>query len=145
MSKIASTVVRTALGHVTALFLALPAAADSVSISPTRVMIPPGVNQGSLTVTASGARRSFVQVRIMSWREGRPANELRPTRSVVVSPPISKLRPRQELTVRVVRTARKPARRRECYRVLVDRLPEPAKAREIALRVRHSVPLCFEG
>ncbi len=123
-----------------------PGHAESISVAPTRLTVAGGGKQSTLTVKAGGARQSVVQVRVFKWKENRPANELRPTKDVVVSPPISRLGPRQELTVRVVRTARKAVRGRECYRVLVDRLPNgPDSDQMIALRIRHSVPLCFTG
>lgn len=125
---------------------ATPLAADSISVSPTRISVAPGSQQSVMTIKAAGAQRSVVQVRVMAWNERRPANELKATRKVVVSPPISRLSPRQELTVRIVRTSRKPVRGRECYRVLVDRLPDaPDPQQVVALRIRHSVPLCFSG
>lgn len=127
-------------------FAPAPAAAESISVAPTRLTVAGGGQQSMLTVTADGARQSVVQVRVFKWKENRPAHELRPTKDVVVSPPISRLSPRQELTVRVVRTKRKPVRGRECYRVLVDRLPNRLEADQmVALRIRHSVPLCFTG
>ncbi len=123
-----------------------PAAAESISVSPTRIAVPPGSQQSVLTIKAAGARQSVVQVRVMAWNERRPPDQLKATRKVVVSPPISRLNPRQELTVRIVRTARKPVRGRECYRILVDRLPNaPDPEQVVALRIRHSVPLCFTG
>lgn len=125
---------------------AAPAVAESISVSPTRIAVPPGGQQSVLTIKAAGARKSVVQVRVMAWDERRPPDQLKATRNVVVSPPISRLSPRQELTVRIVRTARKPVRGRECYRVLVDRLPnDPDPNQVVALRIRHSVPLCFTG
>ncbi|MCG6903219.1 MAG: fimbria/pilus periplasmic chaperone [Rhodobacter sp.] len=125
---------------------ATAAAAESISVSPTRLSVPAGGQQSVLTVKAAGAQQSVVQVRVMKWNENRPASELRQTRDVVVSPPISRLSPRQELTVRIVRTSRKAVRGRECYRVLVDRLPSGPETRQaVALRIRHSVPLCFTG
>ena len=82
----------------------------------------------------------------MAWTEGKDPTRLRPTRAVVISPPVAKLRARQELTVRIVRTKKAPVRRSECYRVLVDRLPDRRKpGQAVTLHVRHSLPLCFRS
>ncbi len=81
----------------------------------------------------------------MRWKHGTPADRLTKTRDVVASPPIAKLKPKQELTVRVVRVSKKPVRGRECYRVLVDTIHPKAEDQLVNLRVRHSVPLCFTG
>lgn len=135
---------RRAIGASLALAFATSAGAESVSVSPTSLLVPPGGRQTTMTVRAEGAGRSTLQVRVYGWDERTPANQLHETRDVVVSPPITELGARQELTVRIVRAARSPVRGRECYRVLVDRLPDGAPSQQlIALRIRHSVPLCF--
>lgn len=119
-------------------------AADAVSVSPTQLLVPAGGSETTLTVRADGTSPAAVQVRIYRWDDHSPAYQLYETRDVVVSPPISELHPRQELTVRVVRTSRTAVQGRECYRVLVDRLPDPFESSyQVALRIRHSVPLCF--
>lgn len=141
-----SAALRGLTGAAALMLAAAAASADSVSVSPTRIAVPPGGAQTAMTVRAAGARQSLVQVRVFAWDERRPAYRLSRTRDVVVSPPMARLSPRQELTVRIVRTARKPVRGRECYRVLVDRLPsESDNDQAVALRIRHSVPLCFTG
>ena len=120
------------------------AAAESISVSPTRLVVPPAIQQTAMTVRAEGAANSVVQVRVYAWVEGTPADQLYETRAVVVSPPITELGARQELTVRIVRTATQAVQGHECYRVLVDRLPDGLQwQQQVALRIRHSVPLCF--
>ncbi|MBO9428696.1 fimbria/pilus periplasmic chaperone [Sulfitobacter sp. R18_1] len=131
-----------AIALISALMPSLSSAA-SISVAPTK--LEPTGQHTTLTIKAEGAKSSVVQVRVMAWDENKPANVLKPTRDVVVSPPMSKLKPRQELTVRAVRVSKKPLRKRECYRVLVDRIPTdpPKGSQKLALRLRHSIPLCF--
>lgn len=119
------------------------ASAASISVAPTRMETAD--QHTTLTVKAEGAKSSVVQIRVFAWDENKPASQLKPTKDVVVSPPMSKLKPRQELTVRAVRVSKNPLRKRECYRVLVDRIPTdpPKGSQKLALRLRHSVPLCF--
>ncbi|WGI22685.1 fimbria/pilus periplasmic chaperone [Amylibacter sp. IMCC11727] len=118
--------------------------AQSLSVSPTRLEVPNKGSQTTLTVKAEGGGTAVLQMRVMSWKEGQDPSRMKPTRDVVISPPIAKLKPRQELTVRVVRTKKRAVRKRECYRVLVDRLPgRPVKGQVVKLQVRHSLPLCF--
>lgn len=120
------------------------AMANNLSISPTKLEIGSGGNATAVTVKAQGAGRSTVQIRVFEWQEGTTPSRIKPTRDVVVSPQITQISNRQELTVRVVRINQRPLRRRTCYRVLVDKLPKPTGQRqEIALRIRHSIPLCF--
>ena len=140
--KIRTIAIAAGLGLMTA----HAALAESISVSPTNLAVPGGGKQTTLTVRAEGSAQSIVQVRAFRWDPNRPATELFQQDSVVVSPPISRLSARQELTVRLVRTDRRPVKGMECYRVLVDRLPnDPTSKQQIALRIRHSVPLCFSG
>lgn len=125
------------------LAIAPNAKAGSVSVSPTRL---DGIhsNQTMLTVKAGGRDASLVQLRIVKWKKGTDPNRYSATRNVVVSPPMAKLGPRQELTVRIIRTSKKKPRGQECYRVLIDRLPGPKqRGQTVKLLVRQSVPLCF--
>ncbi|MDQ2092703.1 fimbrial biogenesis chaperone [Rhodalgimonas zhirmunskyi] len=117
--------------------------AESVAVSPTRLNVPNKGQQTTLTVKAGGKQASVVQLRVVKW-DGRDPDNISPTRDVVVSPPMANLRPRQELTVRVLRTKKRAVRGKECYRVLVDRLPgKEQSGQAVKLQVRHSVPLCF--
>ncbi len=117
--------------------------AESVAVSPTRLEVPHKGKQTTLTVKAGGRQASVVQLRVVKW-DGRDPDHIAPTRDVVVSPPMARLRPREELTVRILRTKKRAVRGKECYRVLVDRLPgKEQSGQAVKLQVRHSVPLCF--
>ena len=140
--------INTLSGVVVALCATLSGAvsAQTLSISPTKLDVKAPSAETTLVVKASGKEVSVVQVRVMAWKEGTAPDKLKPTRDVVVSPPTTKLRPGEEVTMRVVRVKKRAVRGRECYRVLVDRLPGVPKADEaVQLQVRHSLPLCFSG
>lgn len=123
---------------------ALGSYAESVSVSPTRLSVPTPNQATTMTVKAGGKETSVLQIRVMRWNERDDPSKMKPTRDVVVSPPAAKLNANQELTVRIVRTKQRAVRGRECYRVLVDRLPgREQDGQAVKLRVRHSVPLCF--
>jgi len=122
----------------------IAASAESIAVSPTNIAVPNSGKQTTVTVKTDGRQSSVVQLRVVAWTPGQDPNNVRATRDVVISPPMAKLRPRQELTARVVRTKRKAVRGQECYRVLIDRLPgKEQSGQDVKLRVRHSVPLCF--
>ncbi|MBU2983078.1 fimbria/pilus periplasmic chaperone [Lentibacter algarum] len=122
-----------------------PLLADSLTVSPTRLNVK-AASQTTLTVKASGKQASVLQMRVLKWREGTDPKKAKPTRDVIVSPPVARLNPRQELTVRLVRVSKRPVRGRECYRVLVDRLPgKEQSGQAVKLQVRHSVPMCFSS
>lgn len=80
----------------------------------------------------------------MAWNENDDPAKMKLTRSVVISPPAAQLKPGQELSLRIVRVAKNPVIKKECYRVLIDRLPETEQTNKgIKLQIRHSIPLCF--
>lgn len=118
--------------------------ADSLAVSPTRLTVAAPATVTTMAIKAEGKGQSVVQIRVMAWDPSDDPGKLRATKSVSVSPPAAKLRSRQELTLRIVRNDKRPVRRLECYRVLIDRLPAKAKqGQAIQLQVRQSVPLCF--
>lgn len=118
--------------------------AGSLSVSPTNLDVPRQGQTTALTIKAGGSGKSQVQIRVFAWNENQAKDKLSKTKDVRVSPQIAELSNRQELTVRILRNAKKKLTRRECYRVLVDSLPrKKSKKNTIDIRIRHSIPLCF--
>ena len=119
-------------------------AADEFSVSPTKLRVPATERVATLTVMSSGSGVSEGQVRVMRWHNENGRNDLEPTRDVTASPPSMRMKPNQEITIRLVRKSKKPVRGEECYRVLIDKLPKPVGDEpQVAFTVRQSVPLCF--
>lgn len=118
--------------------------ADEFSVSPTRIRVGASERVATLTVTSSGSGTSNGQVRVVRWHNANGRNDLEPTREVTASPPSMRMLPGQEITIRLVRRSKRPVRGEECYRVLIDKLPDVGGDQpQIAFTVRQSVPLCF--
>jgi len=79
----------------------------------------------SETITVrNGSRRPMqVQFRVFAWQKRDGKDVYTPTTDVVVTPPFVKIRPGDDGTVRVVRTAQSPVQGEESYRVFVDQMP----------------------
>jgi fimbrial chaperone protein len=124
--------------------LAVPAYANSLSVSPTSITVRAPMAMGQLTLRAGGTDLTLGQVRVMHTDNQASVESMQPTFDVVASPPALRLRPGQEVTVRLVRKTGKPLRGRECYRVLIDQIPQkqPGKG-TVGFVIRQSVPLCF--
>lgn len=121
-------------------------AADEFSVSPTQLRVPATERVATLTVMSSGSGVAVGQVRVMRWHNENGRNDLEPTRDVTASPPSLQMNANQEITIRLVRKSKKPLRSEECYRVLIDKLPNfSGDEPQVAFTVRHSVPLCFEA
>jgi fimbrial chaperone protein len=118
--------------------------AGDFTVSPTSIMVAPGQQVATLTVTAGGPGASLGQVRVMRWFRDGGDGRLEPTRDVLASPPALRMAPNQELTIRLVRTAKTKVQSEECYRVLVDQLPGASQLGQLVkFTFRHSVPVCF--
>ncbi|MEZ5839386.1 MAG: molecular chaperone [Hyphomicrobiales bacterium] len=122
-----------------------PAAAASLQVAPVIVDIPAPGATGTITLRNEGLRPIDAQVRVFRWTQENGVEKLEPTRDVVASPPIVKLNSRSDYTVRVVRLSKKPASGEEAYRLVVDELPDPGRAKNGAVVVvlRHSIPVFF--
>lgn len=132
-------------GLVLAAFMASDAAAASLRVAPVMLQMEAPRQAASLTVRNDGATAINVQARIFRWRQVNGEDVLEPTSDVVVSPPIASLTPGAENVIRVVRVRKDAPVGEESYRVLVDELPDPARARAgaVTLVVRHSIPVFF--
>lgn len=129
---------------VAAVALTGPAMANDFTVSPTSINVASGNQVATLTVKSGGPGTTFGQVRVVRWLRDGGSDELVATRDVVASPPALRMKPDQELTIRLVRKSKKAVQGQECYRVLVDQLPGKSQEDQVVkFTVRHSVPLCF--
>lgn len=119
--------------------------AGTLSVSPTLIDQKAPASTAALTVQTLGKEPMRVQVRLFRWVQVDGQDRLEPTRDVVASPPMLKVAPGMDYTVRIVRTAKRPVTGEESYRLLVDQLPEPKdkKANQVTLVIRHSIPVFF--
>jgi fimbrial chaperone protein len=138
------------IGTYTAFLLLLPAAslpciAGSLQVSPVNLEV---VTPGSATLIKArnqGTRPLTVQVRIFRWVQTGGTDKLEPAAEVVASPPMAKLQPASDYTIRIVRIAKAPVRAEESYRLVVDEIPEQSALQSgtVNLLLRHSIPVFF--
>lgn len=121
--------------------------AASLRAAPTNLELIAPDSTGVLNLTNDGDHPINVQVRVFKWSQTGGVEKLEPTTNVVASPPATKMAPNAGYTVRVIRTSKAPVRTEETYRVVVDELPDPsrAKAGTVTLIVRHSIPVFFRN
>jgi fimbrial chaperone protein len=99
----------------------------------------------TITLRNEGVSPLNAQIRVFRWTQTNGEEKLEPTEDVVASPPITSLPPNTDYTVRLVRVTKRPVAAGECYRVIVDELPE-SKARQnrtVNLVMRYSIPVFF--
>jgi fimbrial chaperone protein len=126
----------------------LPGAdAGSLSVSPTLIDQAAPAKAATVTVQTPGRDSMSVQIRLFRWSQVNGKDQLEPTRDVVASPPMLKIAPGTDYTVRIVRMAKQPVAGEESYRLLIDQLPEPKdrQANQVNLVIRHSIPVFFRA
>lgn len=116
--------------------------ANSLTVSPTSITSPG--QTATVTIRSGNQGTAHGQIRVYRSISTGQGEQLSPTNDVVASPPAFKLSRNQEATVRLVRRTNASVQGRECYRVLIDQLPEPERGgAAVKFTIRHSVPLCF--
>ncbi|MBR0667020.1 molecular chaperone [Roseomonas hellenica] len=121
----------------------LPAQAQSLTVLPVTIQLPPGQMAGAVTVINQGDAESAFQIRAFAWSQPRGETELAPTDALLVSPPLGTIAPRASQVVRLV--LRRPAQDREAsYRILLDQLPPPAAPGTVRVALRLSIPVFAE-
>jgi fimbrial chaperone protein len=122
------------------------ASAGSLRVAPVLLDVASGAATTTLRVWNTDKAPVKIQVRVYRWTRDGNEDVLTPTKDVVVSPPLSSLKPGGENLIRIVRVADAPVSGREAYRVLVDQLPDPKahRAGVVSVLVRHAIPLYFE-
>jgi fimbrial chaperone protein len=137
---------RAAIACAFTLFAAGAANAGSLRVSPVSLQLIAPAATAMLTLRSEDDRPMPVQLRVFRWTQSDAGDDiLTATNDVVASPPFTTLAPGTEYTVRIVRVGGQPVRGEECYRVLVDQLPqpEPPRSGRVRLLLRYSVPVFF--
>lgn len=120
------------------------ALADSMTVSPTSMTVLAPDSSVQLTVRGGKRELTLGQVRVMKVDFRGKDEILSPTKTVIASPPAMRLRPNQEVSIRLIRQSTSPVRGRECYRVLVDQIPQKTQGQTtVGFIIRQSIPLCF--
>lgn len=119
--------------------------ASSLSVSPTTIDLTAPEAASTIGLTNNGSKPVTVQLRVFRWSQVNGKEKLTATNDVVASPPVTKMQPGKDYTVRIVRTSKKPIAGEETYRVLVDEVPVKSQAKPgvVGFIIRHSIPVFF--
>jgi len=120
-------------------------AAASLQVSPVFLDIPAPGATATIKLRNEGTAPLNAQIRVFKWRQDNGEEKLEPTDEVVASPPLAKLTPNTDYVVRLVRVSKQPLENGASYRLLVDEIPDPARARNgtITMVLRYSIPVFF--
>jgi fimbrial chaperone protein len=116
------------------------AGAQSLAVMPVNVLMAPGQNAATLTVTNHGKSDTAIQIRGYAWNQPDGSDQLDPSTALVVSPPIATIAAGATQVVRLI--LRQPPQGREAtYRILVDQIPPPAEPGVVHIVLRLSIPI----
>jgi fimbrial chaperone protein len=104
----------------------------------------------SLTLQNNGNETISLQLRVFEWTQVDGQDRLVPTNEVVASPPVARIAPGSNYTIRIARTVGAAAPgTEEAYRLWVDELPPASLARTeggtVDVRLRFDLPVFFRG
>ena len=121
---------------------AAAAAASSLAVTPLRVELDTGATAETVQVQNSTDGPMAVQIRLFAWSQQGGEDVYAPSSDLLVSPSIVSIPAGQTQLVRVLRkSAASQGEKR--FRLVVDQLPDPAKARPgvAQTRVRFAIPV----
>src|SRR5947208_2927824 len=142
MSSVAALAAFTALTQLTATD---PSWAASLQVAPVKVEVASPGAATTVKLRNEGTMPLNAQIRVFRWSQVNGEDKLEPTTDVVASPPLTKLTPKLDYTVRLVRVSKTPVAKEETYRLFIDELPDAANQRNRAvnLLLRYSIPVFF--
>lgn len=124
-----------------ALFLAgFAASAQSLSVLPVNIFLPPGQRAASLSLKNSGDKPTSIQVRAYDWSQKDDADQLSDSKVVVVSPPLITIPPGSTQVVRLI-LRQPPVGGEATYRILLDQIPGPGEPGVVQMVLRISIPV----
>jgi fimbrial chaperone protein len=121
--------------------------AASLRVAPTIIDLVAPDAAATLNLRNDDARPIDVQIRLFRWRQAGFQEQHEPTTDVVASPPATRLGPKEDYVIRVVRVTSRPVVGEESYRVVIDELPDPSqrKAGTVRFVLRHVIPVFFRA
>lgn len=139
VSLICKTAVRL-IGGLLVCFLYSPAShAGSFQVNPVRLELAAQEKTAVVRVLNTGDETVTIQSQLLAWSQQDGIDLLVPTREVLVSPPIFKLKPGATQIVRVGLLRQVDDHRELCYRLQIEEIPSPPapdfKGLQVALRI----------
>lgn len=119
------------------------ARAQALTVLPVIIDMTPGQMAAVLTVVDAGNIQTSFQVRPFAWAQTGNSDALRPSKTLLVSPPLGTIQPGARQIIRLV-LRRPPVGREATYRILLDQIPPPAAPGTVRIALRLSIPVFAE-
>ena len=128
---------------ITLLTLVHGANAQSMTVLPVTIRLPPGQMAAVLNVINPGDGELAVQIRSFAWSQVDGRDQLTACDDVMTSPPIAVIAAHATQVIRLV-LRKTPQGREATYRILLDQIPPPASPNTIRIALRLSIPVFAE-
>ncbi|HEX3674311.1 MAG TPA: fimbria/pilus periplasmic chaperone [Rhizomicrobium sp.] len=135
------------LAAAAALLATSPAAAGSIEIAPTTIEVPARAGTAVVYITNHGDQAIVAQVQAYDWRQTDKGEQLDPSTTLSISPPMARVPPGQRQTIRLAITPDPGATTERSFRLLISELPDPSGPATLGVRVmlQFSVPVFAAG
>lgn len=139
-----------ALGRAVAIYAAAllfagadPARAASFTIDPLKVSLEEGRTSTVMRVQNTGKDTLTLQIQARSWQQESQSDRLEPTRELVATPQIFRVKPGATQLVRVALLGKPDTDRETAFRLVFDEIPAPPAADFVGVQVamRVTIPL----
>lgn len=123
------------------------APAGAFQVSPVRVDLNPRQSATQMVVSNPGTQTLLVQAEAFDWTQQHDQDQLRPSQSLIVNPPIFELAPGAQQVLRVgLRRGAEPGVER-AYRLWLSQVPTPAAGADtgVQMLLRLSLPVFVVG
>jgi fimbrial chaperone protein len=119
------------------------ASAAALQVSPIRLDLSGDRPAAAITLHNQGNVPLNAQVRVFAWSQSLDDDHLEPTSAIIASPPIVRIEPDGDQTVRIMRVDTAPLLREQSYRLLIDELPDASTeaGNGVHVQLRYSVPV----
>jgi fimbrial chaperone protein len=116
------------------------ATASNFEISPVVLELSSARTAGVVKIINNDTHDVSLQLRAYDWVQKDSQDQLDPTQTLIISPPVFTLAPGASQVIRIV--SKRPAESNEvAYRLLVDELPTAAEGPAINFKFRISMPI----
>lgn len=116
------------------------ASAQSLSVLPVNVFLPPGQRAATLSLTNSGDKPTSIQVRAYDWSQKNDEDQLTDSKVIAISPPLVTIPPGSTQVVRLI-LRQTPVGSEATYRIVLDQIPGPNEPGVVQMVLRLSIPV----
>ena len=128
------------------LLLSSLAVASGLQVSPISLSLQARESASGLTISNTGDDMVHAQVRIYQWSQDEKGDQLTPSRGLLASPPMIKLKPGENQLIRIIRAKAPPQGSgavEDAYRILINEIPVQSATQKsgIQFALSYSLPV----